>query len=535
MAYFNSVRSVIVSAVMVAVVAAAGICVFGYWARQAAHAELLLVRMSADLHELSGLEWQAVAEGALDAGIEQKVSRVRQSIDKHSGAVRGADQDMNQVGVFYRDYSIALEHEFDLIRSRKLDQAHEFDESVVDPRFEKLHQRIEDLITEKGAEKERIGLLAEVGVAVSMLGAALIVAFMFAVFTASRSRQAQKLDQARELAELSADSSWEQDQHFRFTSAPAGAFGTVLSPLMIGATPWELPVDPDAADWPAHRAALEAHQPFRNFEYKLLADDMAVHWISASGKPQFDAAGNFKGYRGTIRNITERKQAEDALRHSRSALRQLAAHQERVKEDERKRIARDIHDELGQNLLVLRLDVVRMRADPALDGATKEQIEAALQQIDTTIKSVRGIINDLRPSVLDLGLHAAIQWQAKEFERRTGMVCEVHIDHAEFALDDHSATALFRSVQEALSNVIRHAQASRVWIDMQRKGDRLYVTIADDGIGGDLDCCRKEDSFGLIRIEERMHALGGNFSTSSEPGQGMRVVLSIQIRVRQQA
>jgi signal transduction histidine kinase len=529
MAYFNSVRSVTVSAVMVAVAAAMGIHVFGYWARQAAHAELLLVRIGADLHELSSLEWESISRKMVDAGIEQKAARVRQSIDKLMEAVQGSDKGMQEVSGFYRDYSMALEHEFDLIRSGKIDQAHEFDESVVDPRFEKLHERIEKLVAEKGEEKERIGLIAEIGVAVSMLGAGLIVACMFAAFTASRSRQGQKLKQASELAELSADSSWEQDQNFRFTTASAGGLGKALPAPIIGAALWELPVDPQASDWPAHRVALAAHQPFKNFEYKLQPDDMPVQWISSSGKPQFDAAGNFTGYRGTTRNITERKQAEEALRRSRLKLRQLAAHQDRVREDERKRIARDIHDELGQNLLVLRLDVARMRTDPDLDAATQEHLEAALLQIDTTIKSVRIIINDLRPSVLDLGLHAAIQWQANEFERRTGIACEVHIDHAEFELDDQSATALFRSGQEALSNVIRHAKASRVWIGMQRKDDQLYMTIADDGIGGSPGCSRKKNSFGLIGIEERMHALGGNFSTSSEPGQGMKVVLSIPI------
>jgi hypothetical protein len=225
MAYFNSVRSVIVSAVMVAVAAAMGIHVFGYWARQAAHAELLLVRIGADLHELSSLEWEAISRGMVDAGIEQKAARLSHRIDKLKDAVKGSEVGMKEVSGFYRDYSIALERQFDLIRSGKLDQAHEFDESVVDPRFEKFHERIEKLVAEKGAEKERIGLIAEVGVAVSMLGAGLMVACMFAAFTASRSRQAQKLKQASELAELSSDSSWEQDQYFRFTTDSAGGAG----------------------------------------------------------------------------------------------------------------------------------------------------------------------------------------------------------------------------------------------------------------------------------------------------------------------
>ena len=338
-------------------------------------------------------------------------------------------------------------------------------------------------------------------------------------------------ERARELAELSSDWSWEQDEHFRFTSFSTGARekGSPPPPSILGTTRWELQVDPDAADWSAHRARLEAHQPFRNFEYKRHVDGMPVQWLSASGKPQYDADGNFKGYRGTARDITDRKQAEEALRRSQSELRQLAAHQERVKEDERKRIAREIHDELGQNLMVLRIDVARMAARADSAALPKEQVEAALNQIDATIKGVRGIINDLRPAVLDLGLHAAVQWQAKEFERRSGLACEVHIDHEEFALDEQRATALFRSVQESLTNIIRHARANRVWIKMQREDGTLFMTIADDGIGVYPNCRRKAKAFGLIGIEERMHALGGTFSATSDPGQGMTIMLSIPI------
>jgi PAS domain S-box-containing protein len=529
MAYFNSVRTVVVSAVMVAVVAATGIYGFGYWARQAAHAELLVAQIKAELQALSSLEWQAISKGTVDAAMEQKASKVRVRIDQLRGAVKGPNGCMDQFNAIYREFTLAMGQEYSFIKAKRFVEARELDKSVVDPLFDKLYDEIEEITTELATEKKRIGIIADVGMALSLLSAALIVAFMFSRFTASRSRQAQKLSEARELTELSSDASWEQDAHFRFIRVSPGAMGKGLSPLMIGATLWQLPVDPDAADWAAHRAMLEAHQPFKNFEYKLLADDMLIQWISSSGKPQFDAEGNFKGYRGTSRNITDRKQAEEALRRSQAELRQLATYQEQAKEDERKRIARDIHDELGQNLMVLRLDLVRMKANPDLVVAAKEQIAGVLSQIDTTIKSVRAIINDLRPSVLDLGLHAAIDWQAKEFERRSGIACEVHIDHAEFAMDDQRATALFRSLQESLTNIIRHAQARQVWIDLQRKDGQLCMRIADDGIGADPHCSKKENAFGLIGIEERMHALGGTFSTISEPDHGMTLMLSIPV------
>jgi PAS domain S-box-containing protein len=337
-------------------------------------------------------------------------------------------------------------------------------------------------------------------------------------------------ERARELAELASDWLWEQDEQFRFTSFSMGVREKGKPPpLTLGMTRWGSDVDPDSADWSAHRATLEAHQPFMNFEYKRQVDGMPAQWFVSSGKPLFDADGNFKGYRGTARDITDRKQAEKALRRSQSELRQLAAHQERIKEDERKRIAREIHDELGQNLMAIRLDVTNMAACADSAAISKEQIEAALRQIDATIKGVRAIINDLRPAVLDLGLHAAVEWQAKEFERRSGIACEVHIDHAEFALDEQCATALFRSVQESLTNIIRHAQASQVWIDMQRTDGRLFLKIADNGVGADPNYRRKAKVFGLNGIEERVQGLGGTFCATSEPGKGMTIELSIPI------
>jgi signal transduction histidine kinase len=529
MAYLNSVRKVTVSAVMVAIAAAMAVFAFGYWARQAAHSELLLAQIKAELHALSALEWQAIASGRVNADIAQKASHVRTHIDKFREGIKGPDDCLDEFNDQYRVYISAMDREYGLIKAKKLAEAKEFDESVVDPLFDKLHREIEVIAGELADARQTVSLMADAGMALSLLSAALIVSYLFSSFNARQRREAQKLSVARELTELSSDSSWEQDEHFRFTRLADGGTGKGVSPLIIGATRWQLPVDLDASDWAAHRATLEAHQPFRNFEYKLMIDEMPVQWISSSGKPIFDAEGNFKGYRGTSRNITDRKQVEEALRRSRLQLRQLANYQEQVKEDERKRIARDIHDELGQNLLALRLDLVRMSSNPDLDAATKERISAALNQIDSTIKSVRAIMNDLRPAVLNLGLHAAVEWQAKEFERASGIACELHIDHEEFAIDEQRATAMFRSLQESLNIVIEHAQVKQVWIDLQQSDGQLCIRIADDGIVEHPNSRRKKDAIGLIGIEERMRAQGGTFAMTSDPEHGMTITLSVPV------
>ena len=246
-------------------------------------------------------------------------------------------------------------------------------------------------------------------------------------------------------------------------------------------------------------------------------------------QPMLDADASVSGIFVGGLDVTERKLAQDALALSRSTVRQLAEHQEMVMENERKRIARDIHDELGQNLMALRIDMSMLAAQGAAKPVARERLAAAVKQIDATIKSVRAIINDLRPPVLDLGLHAAIEWQAQQFERRSGIACELHIDHEEFDLDDKRATALFRIVQESLANILRHAQASAVRIDLQRNGLELCMKIADNGIGMSAERSRNAKAFGLVGIEERVHVLGGTFLASSDPGRGMTVAVCIPI------
>jgi signal transduction histidine kinase len=225
----------------------------------------------------------------------------------------------------------------------------------------------------------------------------------------------------------------------------------------------------------------------------------------------------------------ELKESEAALTRSRTRLRRLAEHQEMIKEDECKRIARDIHDELGQNLMVLRIDMSIMAARSNLDAVSKQQVTAMLTQTDRTIRAVKAIMNDLRPSVLSLGLHAAVEWQAKEFEKRSGIACAFYYDNDEPLLGDTHATALFRIVQESLTNIVRHAMATHVEINLQSSGGQLCVTAADDGIGLFPGRKKNETSLGLVGIEERIDALGGTFSIANNSGRGMTIMVSIPL------
>jgi signal transduction histidine kinase len=227
----------------------------------------------------------------------------------------------------------------------------------------------------------------------------------------------------------------------------------------------------------------------------------------------------------------ELRASETKLQRSNENLRRLGAHAEKIKEEERKRIAREIHDDLGQNLLALRIeaDMLSSRTggrQPRLHARAR----ATLNQIDATIKSVRQIINDLRPNVLDLGLNAAVDWQIAEFRRRTGIECDLTETHQDIAVSDHCATALFRILQESLSNILRHAQATRVQVVLRVERDWIWMSIGDNGVGLHPSGRHKPGSFGLVGIEERVNILGGSFDVHSEPGGGTTIRVAVPMR-----
>lgn len=263
-------------------------------------------------------------------------------------------------------------------------------------------------------------------------------------------------------------------------------------------------------------------------EHRIVRQDGTTRWVQTICRPS-----NNNGVivlRGTIMDITERKQTVEALKRSRELLRELTAYQDRVKEDERRRIAREIHDELGQTLLALRIDVSMLEARTGKSHPRlNEKVRSALQYIDATVRTIRTIINNLRPAVLDLGLTAAIEWQVNEFRRRSGISCDLVLGEEEFAVDDARATTLFRILQESLTNVIRHAKATRVRIELTKEEEHLVMRIADDGIGIYPDARKNGNSFGLVGVEERVHGLNGKFVITSTPGKGTTLTIHIPL------
>ena len=230
-------------------------------------------------------------------------------------------------------------------------------------------------------------------------------------------------------------------------------------------------------------------------------------------------------------NMTqELRTSQSKLQRSNENLRRLAAHTNNIKEEERRRIAREIHDELGQSLMALRIEAdMLVGRTQARQPRLHARAMATVRQIDATIKSVRQIINDLRPSVLDLGLSAAVEWQVNEFRRRTGIECRLIEPHGEVSVSEQCATALFRIVQESLSNISRHAHASKVSVELSIHGGWITIDISDNGVGIPQHGRRRQGSFGLVGIEERLNILNGVFRLDSSPGKGTSIHVSVPV------
>lgn len=223
-------------------------------------------------------------------------------------------------------------------------------------------------------------------------------------------------------------------------------------------------------------------------------------------------------------DLSEAKRAEQELRASSEQLRSLAAHLLTVREEERTSISREVHDELGQSLTAVKLDLAWLaKRLPRENGEMLERIRSTRQLAERLIQDVRRISTELRPGILDLGLAAAVEWQVQEFQARTGIPCNLRLlTHEMFAPD--VSTALFRILQESLTNVARHAEATRVEVVKQKQGDRLVLWIRDNGRGFDQADPSLSKSLGLLGMRERAAILGGQVKISSAPGKGTTVI-----------
>ncbi len=282
-------------------------------------------------------------------------------------------------------------------------------------------------------------------------------------------------------------------------------------------------------------ASMAAGEPSED-EMRLRGADGKYRWFLVRTVPLFDEQGRIVKWYGTSTDIEDRKRAEEEVKTASEQLRALSARLHSAREEEGIRIAREIHDELGAALTSLRWElesIKKMRGEPGkplLTGDLQEKFEAMLDMTDRMVNMVRRIASDLRPAVLDvLGLEEAIEWQAQQFKERTGIVvhCEIPRDHV--ALNPEQSTAIFRIFQEALTNIRRHAGATRVDVTMLVNTREFVLRVRDNGRGITEGEKSGQLSIGLLGMRERAHVIGGEIDVAGFGGEGTTVTVRLPL------
>ena len=300
----------------------------------------------------------------------------------------------------------------------------------------------------------------------------------------------------------------------------------------------ELLGDPANSLGAADEATRLVHEKLKEIVESGVAAKFEVNWNRhgeprcwyAHAVPEYDADGIVQSVLTIWRDISERKEAEQRLHESYELLRELTSRRETAREDERKRIAREMHDELGQHLTALRMGVSTLRVRFGQDNPDLgEQVQKILFLSDKTMQVLRNVVTSLRPAVLDAGIAAALEWLAAEFSQQGQTTCRLSVPKEIPDLAEERAVAMFRIVQEALTNVTRHADAQQVFITLEQKGDECLLEVRDDGRGFDPVVIRKK-SFGLAGMKERVLMLGGELDVTSSPGNGTVIKVHVPSR-----
>lgn len=276
------------------------------------------------------------------------------------------------------------------------------------------------------------------------------------------------------------------------------------------------------------------------FEYKITDKNGNEKWLNQRSVLVKDENGEPTMIEAIITDVTERKHYEEKLEESTNNLRALSNHLQQVREEERLYISREIHDQLGQDLTVLKMDISMLGKsaakssaadnDPRIDNFVKE-LKTVNSSIDIIINKVRKISTDLRPDILDkLGLIEAIEWHAGEFEKRSGIKCVTHLVEEEPELSNERAITIFRILQETLTNAARHSGATEMCIELNVVNDVLVLAVTDNGRGITKEESNKGSSLGILGMKERIMLLGGNWDIKGEKGKGTTIKMKLPVK-----
>ena len=272
---------------------------------------------------------------------------------------------------------------------------------------------------------------------------------------------------------------------------------------------------------------LSTEGSFVNTEVRFRRPDGKQFWAIATARVATygDSPAIYIG----LNDITLRRQMEEELLQSREQQRQLSAYMEGVREEERKRIAMEIHDELGQLLTALKMDVSLLKMRLLNDAEAVKKADDMRELVEGTIWMVRNVASHLRPAALNFGIASALEWLVADFNRRNAIPCALRIEGSEPELPDAYATAAFRIVQASLTNVARHAKATRVDVALISTGTKLELQVRDDGRGFNQEAAHRKFSYGLLGMNERARLIGGSLTIDSAPGAGTTVSIHIPL------
>lgn len=325
---------------------------------------------------------------------------------------------------------------------------------------------------------------------------------------------------------------------FEYIAAPVPGFRSISEGVarLLPCTAAEILANPrvffdgiDAGDLAGLTWRDATTPPAHEFESVVRSLPAAEHprWLQIRATTEFTAGGE-RVIHGVILDVTALKRAQRDLERSREELRRLASHREAGIEQERARLAREFHDELGQVLTTARMHLQLLERGLPADSA---EARAAARNIEGMIaeayRSVKTIASDLRPAALNLGLAAAVEWVAARILDPAGIQCDISCTPAADRLDDDYAIALFRVIQESLTNIVRHAMARNVHITLSHHEGEMRLLVEDDGKGFDAQAVDHATHFGLLGISERVTALGGVLEIDSSPGAGSRLAVML--------